>query len=853
MEPGSIIELRLPKTERDGTVSGYFSDPQHLVDAARNARGPGVYVTLNRIPTDLLARADNRVKTRVRETTSDKEVTRRLKLLLDFDPPRAAGISATDAEHDAAIDAARAARAALNWPAPVLADSGNGGHLIYAIDLPNDEETTALIKLVLKAAAQRFNTPRVQVDTSVFNASRISKLYGTVAAKGDSTADRPHRLSRILEMPDTLEPVPLELLKALASEVYQEPPPVAQFQSNQSSFSLESFLSQHGVQVRVGPVFNNGSEMWRLEECPFDPAHGIDATLFRRPNGALAFKCFHDGCADKRWQDFRAHYEPNRPTYEPKHRKSQTFTNGHASNAAPVLADEPQAAQEPEQLNDYLAILTAETARITAAKDLSDSTGAYSPSFITLCVQAGHIAAFTTRQLLKKAFGKDLVLKGFPGAWDNRYQLAVDNSRRQSTGPHIPSWRDQLILTEKGHVAACYENAALHAENSPEWAGVLGYNEFTGGHVVMEQGPYPLTAKPGEEIEDHFDTEVTRWFERQGVMVKPEVARRTVDRMARMNAFHPVRDYLNGLPAWDGQPRAADWLIQYCRVSPTVKDENDVEAQNLFAMDIGQRFLISAIARIIEPGCKADHVLMLEGKTGIGKSTLCEVLVGNKDFFTDQLSDLGSKDASMQVRGIWMAELADIHALSRSDRERAKAFITQRFERFRLPYGKRLVKFSRQCVFIGTTESSEWNTDERGARRFWPVLCEGKIDIDGIIRDRDQLWAEALYQYRRGHKWHIVQPEVLQAAEQVQDSRYAVDVWQQHVISAAEELCLGSLGSASISDILTKLKVPVERQDKAQANRVGACLRFAKWDRRQVRSANGREYRYFAPVTIALA
>lgn len=860
------MELRVLNAGRDGTISGYFSDPAKLLQAALSVdgKGPGVYFTLNRLPADLLARANNTVKTRVRAASVDTDIIHRDWFLFDFDPKRYTGISSTDAEHQAALDCARDARNTLTgigWPLPLLGDSGNGGHLIYRIDLA-PEDSAPLIKSVLLAAAQRFSEPGIEIDKSVFNAARISKLYGTTVRKGDATEDRPHRISRILDLPDTLEPVSRELLEAFAAE-YREPEK-AKSQSNSQSFTngarldLGKWLIDHGVHIHRGPVPDNGSDKWVLEACPFDPAHAApDAALFQRPDGALAFKCLHNTCSDKRWADFRAFYEPNRPTYQKPYVADRRKVNGRAGNAerAPDATQQPDTPHtDPEP--DFPAQLATRVAEIVTAKDLSDASGAYSPSFFTLCVQAGHMAAFNARQALKKAFGKDLVLKGVPGAWDNRYQAAVDQSRRQSSGPHEPSWRDQMILTDKGGIAACYENAALAAENSPEWNGVLGYNEFTGGHVVLEAGPYPLTAKPGEEIEDHFDTEVTRWFERQGVMVKPEVARRTVDRMARMNAFHPVRDYLNGLPAWDRIPRAADWLIKYCAVAPTVKNDNDEEEQNLFAMDIGQRFLISAVARIFDPGCKADHVLMLEGKTSIGKSTLCEVLVGNKDFFTDQLSDLGSKDASMQVRGIWMAELADIHALSRSDRERAKAFITQRFERFRLPYGKRLVKFQRQCVFIGTTESSEWNTDERGARRFWPVLCEGKIDIEGVIRDRDQIWAEALYKYRRGHKWHIVQPDVLRAAESVQASRYAVDVWQESVISHATDIA-GSLlaegKGASISDILTRLKVPIERQDRVQANRVGACLRFSKWQRHQVRIGEGRQWRYFPPAHSSIS
>ena len=518
-------------------------------------------------------------------------------------------------------------------------------------------------------------------------------------------------------------------------------------------------------------------------------------------------------------------------------------TSGHAALLASAPSSEPGI--------DYESHLEAEIVRVIETKDVFEC---YKRPFIELCAKAGHDLAFIARERLRQAYPNPggLVLKGSPGAWDVRYKEEVDKiaalAEVKSTPEPQSSWQRQLILTDKGKQAPCYENAALHAENSADWMGVLGYNEFTAGHVVLEAGPYPVTAKPGEEIEDHFDTEVTRWFERRGLLVKPEVARRTVDRMARMNAFHPVRDYLNKLPPWDGVRRIVSWLIDYCKVSPTILNKNDEVVPNIFAMEAGARFLISAVARIFQPGCKADHVLMLEGKTGIGKSTTVQILAG-EEYFTDQLSDLGSKDASMQVRGIWIVEIAELHALSKADRENAKKFVSQQFERFRLPYGKRLTKFQRQCVFIGTTENSEWNTDERGARRFWPVLCEGEIDTEGVRRNRDQLWAEALDRYRRGDKWHIYKPEVIQAAQEVQDSRYAVDVWHDKAIQQAEVISLlpNNHKSASIPEILTALGVDTNRQDQIAANRIGRCLRFAKWERRQVRDGKIRTWRWFAP------
>ncbi|MCU1324665.1 MAG: hypothetical protein JWN34_35 [Bryobacterales bacterium] len=330
-----IVELRVPKTQYDGVISGYFSDPVALAKAAAAVSGkaPGVYVTLNPVPADLLARADNRIKSKAQALTIDREILRRVWLLLDFDPIRSAGISSTEAEHDTAIAVARQASEGLandGWPAPVLGDSGNGAHLLYRIDLPNDADSAALVKAVLAAAAQRYGTPEIDVDLTVFNASRISKLYGTPAQKGDSTPARPHRLSRILSRPDVIQTVPIALLQLLAAELKPEKPaqPTQRLSGPASvprEFHLEQWLVERGVPIHRGPDVHDGSERWVLKACPFNPEHKHpDAALFRRPGGALAFVCLHNSCADKNWAKFREFYEPDRKQWvaRPVHQRS---------------------------------------------------------------------------------------------------------------------------------------------------------------------------------------------------------------------------------------------------------------------------------------------------------------------------------------------------------------------------------------------------------------------------------------------------------------------------------------------------------------------------------------------------
>jgi len=319
LKPGSVVELRAPKAGTNGTISGYFSDPAKLAQAAfaTNGKAAGVYVTVNAVQPDLLARADNRVKSRASTTTGDSEIIRRNWLLFDFDPARAAGISSTNGEHDSALRASRAARDSLlsqGWPEPVVGDSGNGGHLLFRVDLPNDADSTELVKSALKAAAQRYSGPSVALDLSVYNAARISKLYGTTAQKGDSTTDRPHRVSRILDMPESIEVVPGELLHELAAEARPEPQRTnGAPHSGRPVFDPQRWIDEFGIPIARGPVPHQGGSKWVLKNCPFNPEHEApDAAIFHAADGKMGFKCLHNSCAGKGWREFRELFEPGR-------------------------------------------------------------------------------------------------------------------------------------------------------------------------------------------------------------------------------------------------------------------------------------------------------------------------------------------------------------------------------------------------------------------------------------------------------------------------------------------------------------------------------------------------------------
>jgi hypothetical protein len=205
-QPADVVEVRIPKT-RAGVVAGYFDNFSAMASAITEAdakyRAGGVYCVLNRMDPSLLGRSYNRLKERAEYTTADNNIRRRRWLPVDLDPVRPAGISSSDEEHLLAMQRARqiAEGMAGEWGQPIVADSGNGAHLLYEIDLANDTESLRFISSALAELDRRYSDNRVKVDVTCANAARIWKAYGTVARKGDSIPARPHRLSRIVEVP----------------------------------------------------------------------------------------------------------------------------------------------------------------------------------------------------------------------------------------------------------------------------------------------------------------------------------------------------------------------------------------------------------------------------------------------------------------------------------------------------------------------------------------------------------------------------------------------------------------------------------------------------------------------------
>ena len=336
-----------------GTASGYYNDFEKLARDVHtlNHSGEyaGMYVTLNPVNPDLFARRANRIETRLGKseaTTADGDITRRVWLPVDIDPVRPSGVSSSEAEHSAARVKAYhigSYLSDLGWPDPVVADSGNGAHLLYRIDLPNTEEARDLVKGVLGTLDTLFSDAVCQVDTANFNAARIWKLYGTTSRKGDNTRLRPHRDSLILSVPEAVQTVSGDMLSHLAGMFPKaEPKPGGKDRKLGETIDLDDWLNTNGIGYEQKPY--SGGSLFVLDECPFSSAHKDGAYCIQFSSGAIFAGCHHNSCGGgtQRWAELRERYEG---TVEERLKKVKQ--NRGAREGAGESGDRPEAIPSP--------------------------------------------------------------------------------------------------------------------------------------------------------------------------------------------------------------------------------------------------------------------------------------------------------------------------------------------------------------------------------------------------------------------------------------------------------------------------------------------------------------------------
>lgn len=318
-----LFEIRIQGEESKIVTSGYYKDVELFLNDLKkqDLKGRNVYITVQRPKEECYSRTQRDCLKSAKTTTGDGDIEGYEWLFVDIDPDRISKISSTDAQIEGAKEIANKVMTfmlEIGFEKPVVAMSGNGIHLLFRISVQGSEERKQLIKDCLEVLDMYFSNDKASIDTSTFNQSRICKLYGTLAQKGANTPERPHRMSRLISVPEKIKITDIGYLQKIADMKPKRQEPKDYGYKKAEEFDVRGWLEKNGLHFRE-TSFSNGTK-YILDHCPFDSSHkGKDAAVFRYDNGALHFHCFHRSCADKKWQDLRVLFEPD--AYEKKHRE----------------------------------------------------------------------------------------------------------------------------------------------------------------------------------------------------------------------------------------------------------------------------------------------------------------------------------------------------------------------------------------------------------------------------------------------------------------------------------------------------------------------------------------------------
>lgn len=366
-----------------------------------------------------------------------------------------------------------------------------------------------------------------------------------------------------------------------------------------------------------------------------------------------------------------------------------------------------------------------------------------------------------------------------------------------STGDNVPT----IATNAKGIVVNNFVNACYFLK-SPKvqyiaagekttkpcrnpLGGIIRYNTLTNMLEFEKPAPWHNRKLAGEPLSGTIwkpievtDAEVVnvKYYldEMTGLKWNRRDIQDAVVKTAHDNKFNPVVCWLEELE-WDGIERLDTWLVKYCGVDNTK-----------YTRAVGTKTLCAAVARAYRPGIKFDYMLILEGDQGVGKSTAVNILAG--DWYVDIMLKADSKDTVQLVNSGWIIEVSEMAGLRKIEIETLKAFISRPVDSIRPPFGRTPINYPRQSIFIGTINptSMGYLNDETGNRRYWPVLCK-KVDMSGLKRDRDQLFAEALLRFKAGEKLYIADKSVIDQAVRIQETRSLVHPWRRIVKDYFEE------------------------------------------------------------------
>lgn len=395
--------------------------------------------------------------------------------------------------------------------------------------------------------------------------------------------------------------------------------------------------------------------------------------------------------------------------------------------------------------------------------------------------------------------------------------------------PELPLVRNNNANTKviinghsyQGVLPKSIQNVLVLTESDSAMKDCLIYNIFADDVFFVKCPPWedPDSFSPHPLREDEI-LNYRAWVDTRGLIVNKNDGSDILVAIARRNTVNPPRDYFESLK-WDGKPRLDTWLTYYLGA----EDQNQQYLQL-----VGSKWMIAAVSRVYHPGCKFDNVLILEGEQYIGKSRALERLatINGCRYFTDEGVDFrgNNKDSLLKLQGKLVFEMPELASFRKAETDEIKAFITRSVDEYRPPYGRKSAPRPRMFVMAGSVNPiAGYLTDPTGNRRYWPVKCGRKIDLDGLEHDKEQLWAEAVYRHKQKEQiW--LEPLEHDLAKLEQQERMIDDIMADKIIKAAEDITLGKwpVKDFYIHELVEKLNIPLAQLDGKMRLRITDCL-----------------------------
>lgn len=443
-------------------------------------------------------------------------------------------------------------------------------------------------------------------------------------------------------------------------------------------------------------------------------------------------------------------------------------------------------------------------------------------------------AKWVLKYTYKKAKATNSLEAIFGGDDDDAPELSDEAAKKQEEeilASHKPrDWRDRIKRTSQTEGAPpqnTLENVLLILdEHGPK--PIFKRDLFSGTDLYAR--PTVWGGKTGAELKDADIVNIKVWFVKKWrIEPSDKTIMDAIQFLSHQAAYHPVRQYLKSL-VWDRVPRVSTWL----------KDYMGAEAPEPYLSAVSRKSLLAMVSRVMEPGCKFDHVLIFEGLQGKGKSSAIKILAD--PWFSDAAVDPSDKDSVVNLRAVWCMEIPELSTMRHSDIEVWKAYVTRQVDRVRMPYGRLAENFPRQCIFIGTTNNQEYLKDASGNRRFWPVLVRQCL-FDELRRDRDQLLAEAFFMWQfEPEPLYLNDAENAIAIEE-QEARMSQDPWVDLIADFIKQdkvkdtpFLGGEFALISLFD--SDGPLGSERAHRANLMRASDALRALKYDKIRKRTKN---------------